>query len=100
MIQAATVCIHPREAMTLTIREIHLFAKGRNIANREVWRQKITVAHLTASLMRAKKIPELRRLLPREHKEMTPKQRQKAIWGMVRSMARPGEIVTGKRKKK
>lgn len=45
---------------------MQLFAEGHNRRQEEEWRQRISVAHMTAGLMRKKKLPALESLLPKK----------------------------------
>lgn len=88
----------------MTLRELDIYAEGLNDRDAEGWRQRISIAHLTASLGRAKKIPKLSTLLPRPTRRAapqgTPQQRREAFWDMAKVMARKGELGTIKKSKK
>lgn len=75
--------------MSWTMREMALYAEGRRKREREDWRQQITIAHLTAGLMRQKKLPRLSTLLPREGRDLTPKARRAHISDIMDTFGKP-----------
>ena len=77
-----------------------LYGEGIRKREREEWRQAITIAHLTAGLMRQKKLPRLASLLPREGRDLTPKARRAHISQVMRGFAGEGETHKGKKKAK
>ncbi len=83
----------------MTLREIQLYSDGRNIRAKEEYRQKISLTLLAASLARTKKLPKLETLLPREEYKTTPEERKANVWSFIESVAAPGEIKRGKKKK-
>jgi hypothetical protein len=83
----------------MTLREMHYFAVGSARRAKEDWRQRLTIAHTTAALMRQKKLPRLATLLPREERKVTPKQRAAEVRDLIGRMSRPGEVTYVKRKK-
>lgn len=84
--------------MSWTLREMSLYAEGLRKREREDFRQAITIAHLGAALRRAKKLPRLASLLPREGRDLTPKARRAHITDVMRGFAGEGET-KGKKKK-
>lgn len=93
-------------AWQMTFREIGLYAEAFNTQERVRWRQGVTLAHLTAALMRTDpdKFPTLDSLLEPLDDE-TPEQKHARIWATVQQFARPGELgfykpSKGKKKRK
>jgi hypothetical protein len=84
--------------MLWTLREMALYSEGVRKREREEFRQQITIAHLGAALRRAKKLPRLASLLPRESRELTAKARRAHITEVMRGFAGEGE--TKKKRKK
>lgn len=84
--------------MSWTLHEMSLYGEGVRKRGREDWRQQITIAHLTAGLMRQKKLPRLATLLPREGRDLTPKARRAHINDVMRGFAGEGETQKKKRK--
>lgn len=77
--------------MSWTLREMTLYGEGHRKRDREEWRKQITIAHLTAGLMRQKKLPKLATLLPREGRELTARARRAHIKDVMRGFAGEGD---------
>lgn len=98
--------VRPNDAMSMTFKEIDIFTRGWNDREREQWRQGVSLAHLTASLVKTKneRFPTLQELLAKAEPE-TPEQQEERIWDTITKFARPGELTyykpsAGKKKQK
>jgi hypothetical protein len=79
----------------MTLRELRIYDAGQSKVGKEAWRQRITIGHMIAALSREKKLPKLRDLLPKSDKPAPASH----VRGMIATLARPGEVTYGKKKK-
>lgn len=79
MIEGAKLGLKPYEILDLTLRDFFLFARGRYMAELEVYKRAVFEAWHSAAFNRSKKIPDLQQLLNRYRVKksivpLTPKQ--------------------------
>lgn len=84
----------------MTPREIRLFADGFNEAAGQRWKQGVTLAYLTAQLVKTPELPPLSVFLGEIEQEAANTAKRSAIWAGIELRALPGELGTVKKTKK
>lgn len=86
--------------MGLTLREMSLLAEGKAKRDRESWRKQIAIAHLTETLARQKRIPDLVELLEtlKANEPLTPKQKRESFIERMDAIAAATARKFGKKK--